>query len=196
MQVIECAHGSPRGAKNKTHRIDTMESPHTNTVASRSRRRSGGLLVLAVCFMWSLNPILAAQPAHGLREASGAVVFEHGWLPAARVADHPSQHAESKMHGGTRGQSGSHIVVALFDKASGARISHATVEVRITPLGGAPIAKALEPMSIEGLPSYGGYVPVVRPGIYRIRFEARGVGIAGVASAEFEHRIAGEGGGR
>ena len=58
------------------------------------------------------------------------------------------------------------------------------------------VPQALEPMSIEGLPSYGGYVPVVRPGIYRIRFEARGVGIAGVASAEFEHRIAGEGGGR
>lgn len=58
------------------------------------------------------------------------------------------------------------------------------------------MAKALEPMSIEDLPSYGGYVSVVRPGIYRIRFEARGPSIAGVASAEFEHRIARERDGR
>jgi len=173
-----------------------MFSYHVTTTFFGSTPRTGVLLAFVSCLVLVSSPIAAAQPAHGLREASGAVVFEYGWVPAARVADHPSQHAESTMHGGTRGQSGSHIVVALFDKASGARISDATVKVRITPLGGAPIAKALEPMSIEGLPSYGGYVPVVRPGIYRIRFEARGVGIAGVASAEFEHRIAGEGGGR
>ena len=173
-----------------------MKFPDANAIVSRLRRRLGGRLVLAGCFIFSLNPIVAAQPAHGLREASGAVVFEYGWVPAARVAEHPSEHTKSKMHGRTRGQWGSHIVVALFDRASDARISDATVEVRITSLGGAAVTKALEPMSIDGLPSYGGYVSWVRPGIYRSRLEARGPSITGVASGEFEHRIAREGGGQ
>ena len=161
-----------------------------------SNVRAGGLLALVACLLLSSRPIVAAQPAHGVRQTSGAVVFEYGWVPAVRVADHPAPHAESTMHGGARGQSGSHIVVALFDKASGARISDATVEVRITPFGGAAVTKTLEPMTIEGLPSYGGYVSVVRAGIYRILFEARGLNITGVASAEFEHRVSREAGGR
>ena len=173
-----------------------MFSYQSTSMFFGSKLRAGGLFALVACLLLFSSPIVAAQPAHGVRQASGAVVFEYGLVPAVRVADHPSPHAESTMHGDPRGQSGSHIVVALFDKASGARISDATVEVRITPLGGAAVTKTLEPMTIEGLPSYGGYVSVVRAGIYRIRFEARAPSITGVASAEFEHRVSREGGGR
>jgi len=175
-----------------------MLSIQATTVFFASKPRMGKVLTLALVssFMLFASLVAGAQPAHGLHHASGAVVFEYGWVPAARVAEHPPEHAETTMHGGARGQSGSHIVVALFDRASGTRIAGAKVEVSIAPLGGAAVNQVLQPMSIEGLPSYGGYVSVARPGLYRIRFAAQAPGIAGVASAEFEHRITHEGGAR
>jgi len=44
-------------------------------------------------------------------------------------------------------------------------------------------------MDIANLPSFGAFVPVGAPGIYKIRFEVKRPGVAGTASAEFEHRI-------
>jgi hypothetical protein len=79
---------------------------------------------------------------------------------------------------------------ATFGAASGERIAKAEVTVYITLAGGLSTTKALEPMDLAGLASFGAFVPVGAPGIYKIRFEVKRPGMAGPESAEFEHRIA------
>lgn len=170
-------------------------APAVSTVLRRRCQRQVCLL-FATWVALLLAPAFAAQAPPGLRQAAGNVAFEYGLMPAAALAGHLADHVESKMHGGPQGRTGSHLVVALFDKATGDRIVDAVVSVSITPLGASSVSKNLEPMTVDGLASYGGYVSLARPGVYRIRFEARRPGVAGVAWAEFEHRVAREGGGR
>lgn len=59
--------------------------------------------------------------------------------------------------------------------------------------GAAPRGASHEPMAIANQASFGGFFPLPAPGIYRLRFEARRPGIAGISSAEFEYRVAREG---
>jgi hypothetical protein len=137
--------------------------------------------------------VLAAQPEHSPRQASGQIDFQYGLMPAALVARHAKEHVERKMHGGVPSPSSTHLVVALFDKQSGARISDAEVEATVTLLGSTSVRKRLEPMTIADQPSYGEFFSMGVAGLYRIRFEARRPGAAGVAFAEFEHRVVREG---
>ena len=128
-----------------------------------------------------------AQPAHALRQ-TGGLVLHYGLVPAEMVLAVPRPQAEREMHGAA-GRSGSHLVLAIFDAASGQRVSQAEVVTHITLVGGASTTKRLELMTINDLASYGAFVPVGAPGIYKIRFEVKRPGVEGTASAEFEHRV-------
>ena len=132
----------------------------------------------------------AAQPEHGTRQAAGGIEFQYGLMPAALVAHHAGEHPERKMHGDPPSRSSMHLVVALFDKQGGARISDAEVEATVTLLGGASVRKRLQPMTIADQPSYGEFFSMGVPGLYRIRFEAKRPGTTGIAYAEYEHRVA------
>jgi hypothetical protein len=136
---------------------------------------------------------LAAQIEHMPRRSSGDIQFEYGLVPAAVVARHAKDHAEREMHGGAPSRSSTHLVVALFDRQSGARVADAEAEATVTLLGGASVRKRLQPMAIADQPSYGQFFSMSVPGLYRIRLEARRPGAASVAYAEFEHRVAREG---
>jgi hypothetical protein len=131
-----------------------------------------------------------AQPAHAVRQTP-LLVFHFGITPAAIVQEHPAQHPERSMHGGVARNGGSHLVLALFDTATGRRIPDAVVHASVSSLGGATVTKRLEGMLIAGQPSFGGYFHVDAPGIYRIRFEASVSGYPGPATADFEHRVLG-----
>jgi hypothetical protein len=129
-----------------------------------------------------------AQSAQAMQQSSGGLVFHYGLVPAQVVLAHPKGHVEREMHGGTPRRD-SHIVLALFDANDQSRLAQADVTVRITLLGGPSVTKRLELMTIAGQPSFGGFVPIAAPGIYRIRFDVRRPGSTGVTSAEFEHRV-------
>ena len=133
----------------------------------------------------------AAQSAHASQQASGGLLSHYGLVPAEVVLAHPQPHAEREMHGGAR-RGESHIVLALFDANDQTPIAQADVTVHITVAGGPSVKRRLEPMTIAGQPSFGGFVSVEAPGIYKIRFKARRPGGAGTASAEFEHRVSPE----
>jgi hypothetical protein len=153
-------------------------------------------IVLAAWLAFFMGRSLAAQPEHGTRQAAGSIEFQYGLMPAALVARHAEEHPERKMHGGAPSRSNMHLVVALFDKQRGARVSDAEVEATVSLLGGGSQRKRLQPMTIADLPSYGEFFAMGVPGLYRIRFEARRPGEAGISYAEFEHRIAREGSSR
>ena len=146
--------------------------------------------VLACCAVVAglASGAAGAQPAHASRQ-TGGLVFHYGLVPSEMVLAHPQAHAERQMHPGESRKGRSHLVLAIFDAASGERISQAEVVTHITLVGGASATKPLERMDIANLPSFGAFVPVGAPGIYKIRFEVKRPGVAGTASAEFEHRI-------
>lgn len=130
-----------------------------------------------------------AQPAHAIRQ-SADLQFHYGVVPAELVLRHPEQHPERQMHGKGAPPRGSHLVLTLFEAQSGKRVAMAEVTAHVTLAGGPSVTKRLEPMNIADQPSFGAFVPIGAPGIYRIRFEVKRPG-AERAEAEFEHRIPG-----
>lgn len=152
----------------------------------KAASRAAALCAAIAGVAW-ISPL--AQPAHTQSQTAG-LLFHYGLVPSEMVLSHPQAHEERRMHPGDARKGRSHLVLAIFDAASGERIANAEVMVHITLVGGPSTTKALEPMDIAKLPSFGAFVPVGAPGIYKIRFEVKRPGIAGAENAEFEHRIA------
>lgn len=81
-----------------------------------------------------------------------------GVVPAATVRLHSSAHAEAGMHGGVpAGLHADHLVVALFDKGSGKRITNATVVAIVKEMGGKQWSIPLKPMTVNNDLTFGGY---------------------------------------
>lgn len=151
----------------------------------------GGALASGVALACAASLTALAQPAHAQTQTqTRGLIFHYGLVPSEMVLSHPQSHEERRMHPGDARKGRSHLVLAIFDAENGERIAMATVMVYITLVGGASTAKALEPMEIAGKASFGAFVPVGAPGIYKIRFEVKRPGVPGTDKAEFEHRIA------
>jgi hypothetical protein len=115
----------------------------------------------------ALSP--AAYAAGDVRAVGGLKIYL-GIVPAAIVqGHHPPAHLQSKMHGGVpRGRDRHHVMVAVFDAATGARIDDAVLTATVGVPGLAPVRRRLEPMAIVGAMSYGNYFALSSPGPYRI----------------------------
>lgn len=114
-----------------------------------------------------------------------------GILPSEMIKGRPRTHSEGVMHDGVpSGENRYHLVVALFDDASGKRISGAGIKARVSEFGLPGQEKKLDPMVIAGTVTYGNYFAMPNPGPYRIHLEighARTHSI-GTIEAEFEYR--------
>ena len=115
-----------------------------------------------------------------------------GVIPAEMILGHPKPHTEAEMHGGVpAGQHQQHVEVALFDNASGKRISGAKVSARVYEIGLTGTQKKLEPMLIAGTISYGNYFNMsATNNPYRILVLIELPGVAGVIEAQFEYQNA------
>lgn len=137
---------------------------------------------------------IVALPTAGWGLEAGQTKTEHGLtvylglLPAEIIRGHPKSHPESTVHGGPpRGEHAYHIVAAIFDAASGARIGDAKVMARVSSLGLAGQRQPLEPMSIADTISYGNYFSLSGKGPYRIDLEiARPQGVVKI-SFDYRH---------
>lgn len=102
-------------------------------------------------------------------KSSGDVAVYLGVVPAATVRGHPAGHPESSMHGGAPTSVHSvHIVAAVFEKASGRRTTNAKVTAHITEPGGFQRVVRLEPMTVAGALTYGGFTSFSRGNDYQI----------------------------
>ena len=115
---------------------------------------------------WLAGPALIlglATAAHaqdaGSYQVAGGMAAYLGVMPAEIVGGHPARHPETRMHGGLPEDAhAEHLVIALFDDASGARIEDATVRATVAGLGVTAITPiTLEPMPVAGVITYGGY---------------------------------------
>lgn len=113
-----------------------------------------------------------------------------GVLPAQAVRGHRPGHPERQMHGGPPGGPHDyHLVVALFDAATGARIGDAQVRAAVSGLG--HVGKTwirLDPMTIADTVTYGGYVTLPGRDRYVIEIEVVRVGQANPGRLEFVYR--------
>lgn len=144
-------------------------------VSNPDARRRLVWAALAAAALWSGLPAAATAQAGGGYRAVGATAAYLGVVPAEVVQGLSPDRSESRMHGGPpEGRHAEHIVVALFDTQSGARIEDATVSATIISHGGLnPIEIDLEPMRIAGVITYGGFVSFPGEGDYLIELEVR-----------------------
>ena len=107
-----------------------------------------------------------SQLKNGLR-------FEYGLVldAAPRLTDSPAY----PMHNGApRPTNTYHVVLALFDAASGARIADDDVAMTLSGPGHSGAASLpMDAMAVGGQASYGRYVVLPEPGTYRMTFDVR-----------------------
>ena len=117
-------------------------------------------------------------------------------VPAAMVQGHAPENSKTTMHGGTPAWGEQyHLIVALFERASGKRIDDARVKATLfnTSRPGNRLAgtfKDLEPMLVGGAATYGNYFNIPAPAPYRIDLEVVRPGKPETTKASFEYRHA------
>jgi|SRR5581483_7273468 len=127
-----------------------------------------GALALTIVIIAGLAVTAPAAYAQESKTAGGLTVYL-GVLPADLVKGPGPHSAEPPMHGGApRGRHEYHIIAAVYDATSKARISDATVTAKVSPLGLAGTQKTLEPMKIADTTTYGAYFNLT-PDLYKIR---------------------------
>ncbi len=126
--------------------------------------------------------LLLAAPASGSGIVDGVktvgdLTIYLGIVPAAIVRGHAEAHTEARMHGGVpQARHNVHLVVALFNKSTGARVTDATVVATIVePVGrhGKQWSVRLQPMTINGALTFGGYTVIEDVADYRVSVEVR-----------------------
>lgn len=128
----------------------------------------------------------AADDNNQYKVADGMGIY-YGLMPAAIVRGQSASHAEGSMHGGPPARNEYHLVVALFDAATSARIQNAKVTARISSLGTSGSSRPLEPMQIAGTVSYGGYFPLPTGDRYTVHLEIERSGAARPATVDFQY---------
>lgn len=123
------------------------------------------MLALAACTPARPHETMFVQTADGVTAYLGVA-------PSALIAAHAPSHAERRMHAGL-GTGNAHVMVALFDADTGARIEDAAVEATLRgERHRAARRLRLEPMRIDGALAYGGFTTLGRDR-YHLSIEAR-----------------------
>ncbi len=151
-------------------------------------RWSFGLLVALGAGIGGLVGQAQAQDASNY-QVVGSIAAYLGLMPAEIAAGHPQNHPEVRMHGGPPGTShAEHIIIALFEEPSNARIEDASISATISGLGhvaATPIT--LDPMLIAGVVTYGGYVTFPGPDTYSIDLQISRPGSPKVTAISFKY---------
>jgi hypothetical protein len=155
-------------------------------IVSNTFSRTPSLIVRVAILLSVMLTAGTAQADDGYRAAGGLAVY-FGVVPASVVRGHPPGHTEGTMHGGAeQGSHQKHLVVAVFDAATGARIENAQVVASIEGLGHVGRQRVeLEPMAIAGTITYGGFVNFPGNDQYRIQVDITVPGRSGPVTVEF-----------
>lgn len=109
-------------------------------------------------------------------KTGGGIELYMGVIPAEVIRGRGSGE-ERSMHGGVpAGSDGYHLVIALFDQASGDRITDARVTARVSVPGKAVVEIPLDPMKVADVVTYGNYVVLSDQTTNRISLQVQRVG--------------------
>lgn len=142
-------------------------------------------ILCLVALPWDRVAVAAEVPA--FKTADGLTVYI-GIMPAEIVKGHPSGHTEQTMHGGVpKGVHEYHVVAAVFDATSGARVSDAAVTAQVSELGLSGTNKKLDRMEIANTVSYGGFFDLPGRDLYTIRLTIERPGQPKPVNLEFKY---------
>jgi hypothetical protein len=82
-----------------------------------------------------------------------------------------------------------HVMVAIFDRESGQRVTGAAVTARVEEPGHFGNERPLEPMNVAGAATYGNYFPMATGRPYEIRVHARIPGAPEPVMVVFRYRV-------
>ena len=139
-------------------------------------------LLGALCIAFEASGVAVAADTDQSKTAGGVTVYL-GVVPAEIVKGLPaSSSTEGPMHGRIpKGPHEYHIVTAVFDAATGSRISDAAVTAEVSGN-----KRKLEPMQISGTTTYGGFFDLPGFDIYTVKLEVEH-GVAGPAILQFKY---------
>lgn len=139
----------------------------TRRCSSASTQYPSFIAMLLVVLLWAGS--VASAGEGGETKSAGGLTVYLGIVPAEIVKGPGAYSTERRMHGGSpRGPHQRHLVVAVFDSASNARIEDATVIAKVSGLGLSGPETTLEPMKIADTITYGGYFDLTAD-LYTIR---------------------------
>jgi len=153
----------------------------------RSVATAFGAALLAMMLL----PRAASAEETGSRVVDGLAIYL-GLMPAEIVRSHPRAHPERTMHGDvSKDEHAYHLVVAVFDERTGARLENLEVKATIHPPARPPSTVRLDKMAIEGTVTYGSYFDLAGYGPYRIslRILRPGESKPVVADFTYEHLV-------
>ncbi len=152
-------------------------------MAPRDMDRRQTMLAMAIGLALLLVPRSAPRADDSYQTVGGLAIYL-GVLPAQLVQGH----TEITMHGGVpRRPHQHHLVVALFDAATGARITDAEVTALVSGAGHRDDRKRLEAMVIADTTTHGQYFDFPDAGRYTIRVDVRRGNQAAPVTARFTY---------
>lgn len=151
----------------------------------RSKTRSA----LAAAFVCAL--VIApggAADGDGLQKTVGGYSIYVG-VVAAGIMAFRLDHGELRMHGGVpAGLDQHHVLVSLFDAASGARVADAEVTARVSAPKRQTEEKRLLHVPLGGEIAYGNFFRMRQGERYRIELTIRRASSPGAVEAVFDYR--------
>lgn len=143
-----------------------------------ANHRSSGrcfIVALVTSFVLALgwSTLAVATDDAQSKTADGITVYL-GIVPAEIVKGLSQNSGERSMHGGIpAGRHQYHLLAAIFDTASGARISNAEVTAQVSGIGLSGVKKNLDPMQIANTVTYGNFFNLPGADRYTITLTVR-----------------------
>ena len=108
-----------------------------------------------------------------------------GLMPAEALRQHPEWYPEHEQSEIPSGKDFYHVMLALFDTATGERITNAVVEARVSPLGLSGPKRSLEPKRVNGATTYCNYFRLSPLDTYVIQAVIRRPGVSRASEVRF-----------
>jgi hypothetical protein len=128
----------------------------------------------------------SADPPSGQKSLNG-VTIHLGVKPVAELRRHPELLPQG--HPLPSGEHMHHVLVAVFDKATGERITDAEVDARVSPLGLAGPKRSMHPEALAGQVTFCNFFRMSPGETYVIRVEVRQLGAPSVATVKFMRSV-------
>lgn len=150
-------------------------------------RRIPGGTVAALALMAAALAACTPRPAEGQSQVVGGLKFDYGLAAEPAAGAPPSSHPDRSMHGGPLVQAHAyHVVLSVADAKTGRKVEAAGVAMGLSGPGhpGANITP-MDPMPVNGQPSYARYVVLPEPGAYQLEFRVTPAGKRQPVKARF-----------
>lgn len=140
--------------------------------------------VLFTCALVVFSSATSAEHRGRTLTVNGLEVYL-GVVSVAVLRQHPDRYPRHEQAKLPSGRDMYHVMLALFDKISGARITDAVVEARVAPLALGGPTRPLDPILVAGALTYCNYFRISPSDTTVIQAEIRRPGVARVVRARF-----------